>query len=508
MQLNSFTSKRIWPLISLFLFIHFGFGFLLNLSTDEAHYALYGLHPDWSYFDHPPLVGWIQILPIWLGANDGLLRLIPETLWLISNLISVQIVKEIIEKSGPELNIDKTLTTKVTTYAQWFTVACISLSPIIHVLAVGLLPDTLLMAIVPSMIWLTLKLKHALSEKKDHDLSWWIILGVVLGIAGLSKYTAVFFALAIPSCLIVWQGWAIFKRPGLWLCLLIASTLISPIIYWNLQHHWISFIYQLNHCAGGIWKPHRILSFLLTQLATYGLLMPIGLIYCFQFRVKFQKSILLFSIIPFSIFAYMSGGGGSLPHWTSSAWIALSPISSIGLALAWLKNKHRLISVLMLIQAIICALGFALLFFGGLPGVTKNDRLGEKNPLADLYGWKNAGEHASSLAKKYNTTNLAVQNWTLASRLAWYSKPLPVYVLDDRYDQFDIWFGDLKPGESAIVVNFSGMSFTTPTQAGAFKSCKTVDNLDIYRIGRIISSFDFLLCSEWGGKPNPIRISH
>ena len=378
----------------------------------------------------------------------------------------------------------------------------------IHVLAVGLLPDTLLMAIVPSMIWVTLKLNQVLSEKKNQDLFWWILLGIVLGISGLSKYTAVFFALAIPICLIFWQGWSIFKRPGLWLCLFFAAILISPIIYWNWQHHWISFIYQINHGAGGIWKPHRIVSFILIQIATYGFLLPIGLIYCVIYRVNFKKSLLFFFIIPFSIFAYMSGGGGSLPHWTSPAWIALTPISSIGLALAWLRNRHRLIRVAIMIQAFICTLGFTLLFFGGLPGVSKNDSLGEKNPLIDLYGWKNAGEHAVSLAKQYNTANLAVQNWTLASRLAWYSKPLPVYVLDDRYDQFDIWFGDLNPGKSAIVINFSGMSFTSPTQIGAFKNCKIVDNLDIYRLGRIISSFDFLFCEDWGGKSTPIRTSH
>ena len=89
MQFKTFISKKIWLLIGLLFFIHLGFGFLLNLSTDEAHYALYALHPDWSYFDHPPLVGWIQIIPVWLGADDGLIRLIPEILWLISVLVSI-----------------------------------------------------------------------------------------------------------------------------------------------------------------------------------------------------------------------------------------------------------------------------------------------------------------------------------------------------------------------------------------------------------------------------------
>ena len=27
---------------------------------DEAYYWLWGQHPDWSYFDHPPLQAWLQ----------------------------------------------------------------------------------------------------------------------------------------------------------------------------------------------------------------------------------------------------------------------------------------------------------------------------------------------------------------------------------------------------------------------------------------------------------------
>lgn len=36
----------------------------VGLSVDEAHYALYGLHLDWSYFDHPPMVGWLQAVAL------------------------------------------------------------------------------------------------------------------------------------------------------------------------------------------------------------------------------------------------------------------------------------------------------------------------------------------------------------------------------------------------------------------------------------------------------------
>ncbi len=34
----------------------------VGLGVDEAHYVLYALNLDLSYFDHPPLVGWIQYI--------------------------------------------------------------------------------------------------------------------------------------------------------------------------------------------------------------------------------------------------------------------------------------------------------------------------------------------------------------------------------------------------------------------------------------------------------------
>ena len=158
--------------------------------------------------------------------------------------------------------------------------------------------------------------------------------------------------------------------------------------------------------------------------------------------------------------------------------------------------------MLISFQLLICALGFTLLFCGGIPWVTKDDPIGKKNPIADLYGWKEAGEKAINLANKHEISSLSVSNWTLASRTAWYSRPLKVYVLDERFDQFDIWFGQPKVGSKSIVINWSQMSFPEPTQPGSFKTCQLIDKLEIFRLGRIISSFDYLLCEDWGYK-NP-----
>ena len=60
----------------------------VGLSVDEAHYALYAYHLDWSYFDHPPLVGWLQWPAVALGGADWALRIVPlgcagATAWLL-----------------------------------------------------------------------------------------------------------------------------------------------------------------------------------------------------------------------------------------------------------------------------------------------------------------------------------------------------------------------------------------------------------------------------------------
>jgi 4-amino-4-deoxy-L-arabinose transferase-like glycosyltransferase len=51
--------------------LHLAIGASIGLSVDEAHYLLYAAYPDWSYFDHPPLVGWVQWPLVALGAPSG-----------------------------------------------------------------------------------------------------------------------------------------------------------------------------------------------------------------------------------------------------------------------------------------------------------------------------------------------------------------------------------------------------------------------------------------------------
>lgn len=497
---------NVKTLLALGLLIHFGFGYLLTLSVDEAHYVMYAAIPAWSYFDHPPLVGWIQWPLVALNAPDSIIRLIPQLLWLAACLLARALAFTLYDRQHARLSQAGVEREAVGLWA----VGLVILAPVMHVLAVGLLPDSLLMVLVLLLMQVTLRLTATDPHSKDlnNRTAWssWLALGLLLGLAGLSKYTAVLPALAVIVALLVGRGWKILLTLGPWLALIVALLLISPVLVWNAQHEWISFVYQFKHGSGGAWHARRLVAFVGIQLVAYGPLLVFGaylatreIIQSKQWRLA---PLLLFFFIPFLVTGLMSGGGGSLPHWTAPAWLAITPFAALALAQRWASGRRALLLAFIRAQAVICLVAFAALFFVGIPGLSADHPLVRKNPLADLWGWDEAGLKARELARTHHLSSLSVRNWTLGSRLAWYARPLPVHVLDNRFDQFDLWFGQIPPRSDSLFVNWSQVKFDLPIKAGEFKECRLIDTFEAKRFGRQVSRFDFYHCLQWGASPS------
>jgi hypothetical protein len=75
---------------------------------------------------------------------------------------------------------------------------------------------------------------------------------------------------------------------------------------------------------------------------------------------------------------------------------------------------------------------------------------------------------------------------------------LPVFVLDQRQDQFDLWFGQLPAGSSVLLMNWSGMAFNPPIGGNlAFEQCDPLDRLEVIRFGQVLSTFEYSLCRNW-----------
>jgi 4-amino-4-deoxy-L-arabinose transferase-like glycosyltransferase len=452
---------------------------------------LYAAHPDWSYFDHPPLVGWAQWPLVVLDAPAWLLRLVPELLWLGTALLVYQLAER--------------LDTARNGQAGFWAVLTLSLAPLLHILGIGLLPDTLLMFFTVLVMALTLNLVDASAVQRPRP---WLTLGLALGLAGLSKYTAILVVPGVAVCLLAAHGWRVLGHRWLWAALAVALLLVTPVAYWNYANHWISFTYQAKHGTGGGWQVVHVLQFLVVQLLVYGPLLLWARVGVRTGVPGRTRAMLLFFAVPFALLAVLSGGGTSLPHWTAPAWVALAPFAGMGLARAWSHGCRWVIALVTLAQGLLCATALGLMLTGGYPLITQASGQGNatapSNPFADLHGWAQAGERARALAAQQGLTSVSVQNWTLASRLGWYALPLPVYVLEDRFDQFDLWAGDLHAGGSTLLVDWSQLGYTVPLGAHGFAGCTLLESQDVLRLGHVNSSFRFYACRGWSGQPQPL----
>ena len=491
------------------LALHYALGAAVGLSVDEAHYALYATHLALSYFDHPPLVGWIQWPFVALNAPVEVLRWIPELLWLGTALLVFQIAERLQAFTvGPRYS--------QRLGASFWAVLAMALAPLLHVLGIGLLPDTLLMFFTALLMWQTLTLMDpgALASPAR-----WLALGLVLGLAGLSKYTAIFVALSVAACLLAAHGLRLLRSPWPWVAVVLAVVVVSPVAIWNYQHGWISFVYQTQHGKGGGWRLLPLVQFLVVQLLAYGPLLLWGALGGWALRGTAVRGLPMFFVLPFAVLAGLSGGGSSLPHWTAPAWVALAPLAGVGLVgflqrstSAW---RTGCIATLAGIQLLMCLGLMGLMAGGGAPwlapeasGNSLAQSVPERpNPFADLHGWEQAGAQALVLAQQQGLHSVSVQNWTLASRIGWYARPLPVHVLEDRFDQFDLWAGALPQGGSTLLVDWSQMAYTVPlaippTPHG-FASCTLLETLPAVRWATTLSTFRFYDCRQWMGTPQP-----
>jgi hypothetical protein len=306
--------------------------------------------------------------------------------------------------------------------------------------------------------------------------------------------------------LLHFHGLRLLRVPAFWVAVGLALLMVSAVLVWNARNDWVSFVYQAQHGAGGVWRAQDLLRFALVQLLAYGPLLGWG-----AWARTRAGALRWFFVLPFAVLAWMSGGGSSLPHWTAPAWAALAPFAGVALADTWGQGLDRpalrrvLLSTLVALQALACAGLLWLMLSAGAPVLphTADDAAVGANPFVDVYGWQEAGALAQALAAQQGLGSLSVQHWTLASRLAWYARPLPVHDLEDRFDQFTLWAGPLPAGADTLLVDWSAMAYAVPLGEHGFKRCELLDTQVATHWGRPVSSFRFYACHGWSGKPQP-----
>ncbi|TKB58289.1 ArnT family glycosyltransferase [Ferrimonas aestuarii] len=480
---NSAQSQRMsYLLIAVIALIHLAIAGQVPLGVDEAHYALYALHPALSYFDHPPLVGWLQMLIAPFGYSEFTVRLVPTLLFAMASIQVLHLTRQLFPAADER--------------APFVAVAILNLAPFLQLMGWGLVPDMPLMVVALAAIQVTYKLHKAPS------LGLWLALGALYGLAGLSKYTAVFLPLGLIGFMCQYHGWRWILKPAPWLAALLALALISPVLIWNQANDWISFNYQTDRgLTVNAWQLKDAVVIQLAQAGLYSFLAYVGAIAATLalLRKRWQSdkdsaALLVWSAWPLLlVIGYSAGDGPVLPNWPAMAWTLLAPLSAVWIIEQWQQRWVRLLTYASTSLSLV-VIGFVFLFFAFMPLKTMPFMA---KALRDLNGWQQAAQHAATLKSEHFGPNsdavLLVDNWTKASRIAWYAYPEQTQVLANRTTQFSIWFGQPSPQSRGILVRDKGAEANLDyPQFGL--SCERIDSLETGIDGIAINQFQFYLC--------------
>ena len=369
-----------------------GFGVLLRLvylglpelMEQEAYYWNYANHFALSYLDHPPMAATL----IWLGTalfgtNEFGVRIAGFFCWFITAYFSYRLSSKLFCRS-----------------AAIGAVVLVAWLPFYFGAGLIITPDAPLLAAWSALLYFLYRALIA------GDNGSWVGVGVSLGLGMISKYTIVLLGPAI-LCFMLFdrkaRGW--FLRPAPYLAILIAAIIFLPVIIWNYQHEWASFLFQGEHRVTGrtFFTTHRLAGYILLILTPAGVL---GLFY-FLFRGnrfftaaggrsgnlkergidRTYGFLLLMIASPLLVFLLFSFTREVKLNWTAPLWLALLPflgctvMSVCGCAgVALLQLVHRLWIPTVLVTALVFSIAMHYVTLG-LPGVPHA-------PGPFLTGWK------------------------------------------------------------------------------------------------------------------------
>lgn len=252
---SRYSSARLfWPLACATLLFRSWFSWTLPFTGDEAYFYFWGLNPDLGFYDHPPMVGW------WL---NGLARLShhPFVLRLPSLLLPLWLAGigyGLLQRRNPE--------------AAWFAACLILLVPL-NAWNVAITTD------IPLIFFSSLTLWAYVSARRNGRLIYYVLCGLALAGALLSKYFAAVLALALAAHMIFLPG----RRPWLGLGLVILFSLPAAAIqiYWNSLNCWPNIMFNLvnrHDNSGWSWRTPLLylvtVAYVVSPLVFYRLLRP------------------------------------------------------------------------------------------------------------------------------------------------------------------------------------------------------------------------------------------
>ncbi len=499
----------------------------MEFGNDEVYYWTYALYPDWSHFDHPPMVGWvIQLFSLNLLLDSEFFIRLASVVFMTANTY-------IVFRIGKELKDART-----GLYAALLFTASIYAFVITGIF---IMPDTPLMLFWLLAAWMAIKyLKVKGPEpvegptnsntvlRQAQQPKFLLFFGLFAGLAMLSKYSGVFLWVGMMLYILVFNRKQL-KNPYLYLSLLISALCCIPILYWNIQNDFISFHFHGERVGGNsinfsTFGTELAGEFLYNNPVIF-ILAFIAIFAAFKKRISMEKSvqrlimcISLPMIVVFWVFSLMRP---TLPHWNAPAFVLL-----IVLVAVWLRDKNanadRLplaITSALAVLAITLIVGVAEIKTGFIPldKHTEPEQLGRDDFTLDMYGWRQLGEKfadfreekiAEGVMKKED--GIVANQWFPLANLDYYvARPLKMRVMGLGWPEFlhkYLWINDERGGfhlgeDYWFLSDSRYMKDPKETYQWFFKEIELVGVIPVERNGKTVKNFFVYTCKGLCAEP-------
>ena len=390
----------------------------LPLAPDEAYYWIWSRALAASYFDHPPMVAfWIRA-GTWLAGDSTLgVRLLGP----FSAALGSVLLWDMADRLLPGRN------------AGMVAVLLLNATLLFGAGAIVMTPDSPLLLFWICAMWAMARIIAGGSGV------WWLAVGLFVGLAAISKYTAMLLALGIGIWLAT-AGRPWLRRAGPYAGAVLALVIVTPVLWWNATHEWVSFARQGGRLAD--WSPSRAPGYLLELLGgQIAVVTPLVFLFCiagvalaahnaWRRRDPAWAFLAILSLLPALVFMQHALGDRVQANWPAILYPAAA-VAAAGLSgRFWRRLRIPAIALGLVITGAV----YVQAAWAPLPLPTRLD------PIAlQTGGWPGLAAAVEDARRRTGAGFVAADQYSLAAELARDSRPgVPVIALGPRWSSFNL----------------------------------------------------------------------
>jgi 4-amino-4-deoxy-L-arabinose transferase-like glycosyltransferase len=428
------------------------FAFSIGLGIDESYTVAISRRLSLSYFDHPPLHLWIAHLAAFALGEKVAVRVVFVCLFFATGWIYYCFASRLF---GPRSAL--------------IAIFALNVTPFFFASAGGwIVPDGPLLFGLAVAAWAASRQFFPQPSEEASAWQFWPLVGLGLGLAGLSKYSAILTASGLVTFIVLapeQRHW--LKHPALYISAILACATITPVLLWNAQHGWASFVFQGGRgVPNGVLRPAQSLTMVLGEVAFLSpwIFAPLvaGIASAFRHwrdeRRLFLLCLSLPAIVLFSLTPLWGGRGQ--PHWTMPGWFFTFPlmgawVEELGVSARALRRAALLSSGLLAVIASVAVIQVST----GWPFSIFNAQSHLPDPTLEALDWQGL---AKAPIFDQSPRFVVSTKWSDAGKIALALGPrIPVFVLSN--DPRGWAFLD----ESASFVGQSGVIVTPAAEVAS-----------------------------------------